>query len=57
MPGSEFANPGLRAFCGHTAGYTARHTARQGLHLKGATKKGAKGPPMTKLSSHVTGRS
>lgn len=40
MPGSEFANPGLRAFYGHTAG----HTARQGRHLKGATKKGAKAP-------------
>ena len=36
MPGSEFANPGLRAVYGHTAG--------QGRHLKGATKKGAKAP-------------
>ena len=39
MPGSEFANPGLRAFHGHAAG--------QGRHLKGlsqATKKGAKAP-------------
>ena len=44
MPGSEFANPGLRAFYGHAAGHTAGHTARQGRHLKGATKKGAKAP-------------
>lgn len=29
MPGSEFANPGLRALYGHTAG--------QGWHLKGGT--------------------
>ena len=37
MPGSEFVNPGLRAFYGHSAG--------QGWHLKGlsqVTKKGAK---------------
>lgn len=34
MPRSEFANPGLRAFHGHSAG--------QGRHLKGATKKGAR---------------
>lgn len=45
MPGSEFANPGLRAFYGHTA--------RQGRHLKGATKKGARGPDdQTKFSRY-----
>lgn len=39
MPGSKFANPGVRAVYGHPAG--------QKRHLKGisqATKKGAKAP-------------
>lgn len=48
MPGSEFANPGLRAVYGHTAG--------QGRHLKGlsqATKKGARPPDdQTKFSRY-----
>lgn len=53
MSGSEFANPGLRAFYGHAAG--------QGRHLKkrlfAGNEEGGQGPPMTELSSHVTGRS